>query len=109
MCESAEKFGGGNGGLLWFIRFGVGAPAVGDGARDGVVGEDALWGDGDSIDVGAEIFQEPLRSCEWWFDADDPWSFHRLIEGCTKANDGGEFGKCFMRSVLKSPILMRFQ
>lgn len=109
LCESAEKFGGGNGGLLWFIRFGVGAPTVGDGARDGVVGEDALWGDGDSIDVGAEIFQEPLWSCEWWFDADDPWPFHGSIKGRAKTNEGGEFGKCLMRPVLKSPFLIGFQ
>ena len=109
LCESAEKFGGGNGGLLWFVRFGVGAPPVGDGARDGIVGEDALWGDGDSVDVGAEIFQERFWSCEWWFDADDPWPFHGSIEGRAKTNEGGEFGKCFMRSVLKSPFLIGFQ
>ena len=40
LCESAEKFGSGNGGLLWFIWFGVGVPTIGDGACDGVVGDD---------------------------------------------------------------------
>ena len=109
LCESAEKFGGVNGGLLWFIRFGVGVPSIGDGACDGVVGDDALWGDGDSIDVGAEIFQESLRSCEWRFDADDPWPFHGSIEGRAKAIAGGEFGKCFVRSVLKRCIFIGFQ